>query len=177
MSSSSMRSRWSVPSSPSSRFRTRSHGAERASFCLQIDGRFFDKLEHVGRRTRQDDAPFGGIQLVLVGDFFQLPPVPTKGVMNFAFEAQSWKACVPKVCSRCPTDPLGMSIPDDALFCRSVMVDGPPLSGLPSEGRQLCEDPEPDAARMSGQDEQQDPVGTQATHRLRGRHLLGALPS
>lgn len=27
----------------------------------------------------------------------RLPPVPQKGVMNFAFEARSWKACVPKV--------------------------------------------------------------------------------
>lgn len=66
----------------------------------QIDGRFFDKLEYVGRRTRQNDLPFGGIQLVLVGDFFQLPPVPNKGIMNFAFEARSWKECVPRVSTK-----------------------------------------------------------------------------
>ena len=38
----------------------------------------FDKLEAVARATRGSDAPFGGIQLVLSGDFHQLPPV-TRG--------------------------------------------------------------------------------------------------
>ena len=43
---------------------------------------------------------FGGIQLVLSGDFFQLPPVPDKTSQGgqvaqcFAFEAESWDRCV-----------------------------------------------------------------------------------
>ncbi|KAF8634433.1 hypothetical protein AX15_000883 [Amanita polypyramis BW_CC] len=65
-----------------------------------IDGKLFDKLEHLARLMRRDRRPFGGIQLVLSGDFCQLPPVPGRGAEGeeipamFAFEAQSWNACV-----------------------------------------------------------------------------------
>ena len=40
-----------------------------------IDGMFFEALDQIGRVVRgQSTKPFGGIQLVLSGDFFQLPP-------------------------------------------------------------------------------------------------------
>jgi ATP-dependent DNA helicase PIF1 len=40
-----------------------------------IDGMFFEALDQIGREVReQPNKPFGGIQLVLSGDFFQLPP-------------------------------------------------------------------------------------------------------
>ncbi|PSS37108.1 hypothetical protein PHLCEN_2v981 [Hermanssonia centrifuga] len=66
-----------------------------------IDGKFFDKLEYIARALRGNDKPFGGIQLVLSGDFCQLPPVPdqNKGIQiaaTFAFEADSWNRCVGK---------------------------------------------------------------------------------
>ena len=40
-----------------------------------IDAALFDKLDFVARMIRGRPAPFGGIQLLLTGDFFQLPPV------------------------------------------------------------------------------------------------------
>jgi hypothetical protein len=40
-----------------------------------LDGHLFDKLEEVARRVRSSTAVFGGVQLVLAGDFYQLPPV------------------------------------------------------------------------------------------------------
>lgn len=40
-----------------------------------IDGDLFDKLEAVACSVRNNDRPFGGIQLILSGDFLQLPPV------------------------------------------------------------------------------------------------------
>ena len=34
-----------------------------------------DKLEHVARKVRACELPFGGLQVIASGDFFQLPPV------------------------------------------------------------------------------------------------------
>ncbi|KAH7929350.1 hypothetical protein BV22DRAFT_131787 [Leucogyrophana mollusca] len=72
-----------------------------------LDGCLFDKLEEIARTVRQCEKPFGGIQLILSGDFFQLPPVPeqdsmTKIPSTFAFDARSWSRCIdqPVVLSR-----------------------------------------------------------------------------
>lgn len=60
-----------------------------------VDGHLFDKLEELARILRTSDQPFGGIQLVITGDFFQLPPVSDgpRGT-KFAFEAESWSRCI-----------------------------------------------------------------------------------
>lgn len=56
-----------------------------------VDGDLFDKLEAIARQLRANGRPFGGIQLVITGDFFQLPPVPDYGkVAKFAFDAATW---------------------------------------------------------------------------------------
>ena len=44
-----------------------------------IDGEYFDKLEGVARAVKKSKKPFGGIQLILCGDFLQLPPVGKDG--------------------------------------------------------------------------------------------------
>ncbi|GLB36504.1 putative dna repair and recombination [Lyophyllum shimeji] len=65
-----------------------------------IDGALFDKLENIAREVRHNEKPFGGIQLVLSGDFCQLPPVPGRDKKGqqitpvFAFDAKTWHACV-----------------------------------------------------------------------------------
>ena len=52
-----------------------------------IDAGLFDKLEAVARAVRKCKKPFGGIQLVLCGDFFQLPPVTKEGeVKQYCFQ-------------------------------------------------------------------------------------------
>ncbi len=38
-----------------------------------------DALDSVLRRLRRDERPFGGVQLLLIGDLFQLPPVTKQG--------------------------------------------------------------------------------------------------
>ncbi|CRG84452.1 DNA repair and recombination protein pif1, mitochondrial [Talaromyces islandicus] len=57
-----------------------------------VDGDLFDKLEEIARRIRNNGRPFGGIQLVVTGDFFQLPPVPETSTREakFAFDAATW---------------------------------------------------------------------------------------
>lgn len=60
-----------------------------------IDGDLFDKLEQVARIIRNNGSPFGGIQLVVTGDFFQLPPVPEKDrAAKFSFDAATWNTCI-----------------------------------------------------------------------------------
>ena len=60
-----------------------------------VDGGLFDKLEALARTLRRNERPFGGIQLVITGDFFQLPPVPDYGrEAKFTFESESWNRCV-----------------------------------------------------------------------------------
>lgn len=57
-----------------------------------VDADFYDKLETVARKIRNNGKPWGGIQIVATGDFFQLPPVPDDGkIARFAFEAAKWK--------------------------------------------------------------------------------------
>ncbi|ESZ96563.1 hypothetical protein SBOR_3065 [Sclerotinia borealis F-4128] len=63
-----------------------------------VDGDLFDKLEAIARGIRNNGRPFGGIQLVITGDFFQLPPVPdynqkSRGV-KFAFDATTWGTAI-----------------------------------------------------------------------------------
>jgi len=51
----------------------------------------FDKLELLARKLRYNELPFGGIQLILTGDFLQLPCIETD---EFCFEAKSWDKCI-----------------------------------------------------------------------------------
>ncbi|KAK9471847.1 PIF1-like helicase-domain-containing protein, partial [Dipodascopsis tothii] len=62
-----------------------------------VDGALFDKLDQVARIIRNATSrPFGGIQLIVTGDFFQLPPVPEGGrATKFAFDATSWTEAIP----------------------------------------------------------------------------------
>lgn len=54
----------------------------------------FDKLEILARKIRKNEQPFGGIQIILSGDFLQLPPVKST---NFCFESFSWDMVIDKV--------------------------------------------------------------------------------
>jgi len=49
--------------------------------------KLFEKLDKIGRAIRNKDTFFGGLQLIVVGDFLQLPPVKDK----FVFEHPLWQ--------------------------------------------------------------------------------------
>lgn len=55
-----------------------------------LDPDLFDKLELMARILRGNNLPFGGVQLILTGDFLQLPVV---GSSKLCFEAKSWETC------------------------------------------------------------------------------------
>jgi len=53
---------------------------------------FFELIEEVARLVRGNDNPFGGMQVVLLGDFYQLPPVGKD--CSFCFESKRWKEVI-----------------------------------------------------------------------------------
>lgn len=55
-----------------------------------VSAELFDMLSFIGSRIRGNNLPFGGIQLVVCGDFFQLPPVGLGKNTKFCFESQIW---------------------------------------------------------------------------------------
>ncbi|CAG8484400.1 7491_t:CDS:1 [Funneliformis mosseae] len=59
-----------------------------------LDAQLFDKLEFIARAIRNNNRPFGGLQLVVTGDFFQLPPVSKDRSSKFCFDADRWKVCI-----------------------------------------------------------------------------------
>ena len=60
--------------------------------------KIFDVLEELARLMKHSQQPFGGIQLIMSGDFYQLPPIgdpnePSTG--QFCFESQQWLKVIP----------------------------------------------------------------------------------
>ena len=58
-----------------------------------ISSDIFEKLDIIGQKIRKNGKPFGGIQIILSGDFLQLPPVKAN---EFCFESFSWDICINK---------------------------------------------------------------------------------
>ncbi|XP_068618018.1 ATP-dependent DNA helicase PIF1 [Battus philenor] len=61
-----------------------------------VDGAFFEKVEAIARYIRKNEKPFGGIQLILCGDFLQLPPVVerSRNGKKFCFQSACWDKCI-----------------------------------------------------------------------------------
>lgn len=68
-----------------------------------------DMVDAVVREIKGDDRPFGGMQVVLVGDFFQLPPIGKRRETNpelwqeekmseFVYHSRAWKALDLAIC-------------------------------------------------------------------------------
>lgn len=64
-----------------------------------LDGSVLDMVDQILRTVRQNGDAFGGLQVVCIGDFFQLPPVTRQGdVMRYAFESTAWQRMKPLIC-------------------------------------------------------------------------------
>ena len=59
-----------------------------------------DMVNEVAKKVRENDAPFGGIQIVLCGDFFQLPPVNRSDAREggFVVNSAAWNELDPSIC-------------------------------------------------------------------------------
>ena len=56
-----------------------------------LPGKTLNFLDYWFRKVRRQDVPFGGIQVIFVGDFLQLPPVAKTGKYDWAFMSNAWK--------------------------------------------------------------------------------------
>ncbi|MES2622876.1 MAG: PIF1 family DEAD/DEAH box helicase [Patescibacteria group bacterium] len=72
-----------------------------------LSGNTFDMINAVCKSVRQvPDKPFGGLQVICVGDFFQLPPIIKKNTNSlelfedngFVFSSSAWRELKPLTC-------------------------------------------------------------------------------
>ena len=59
-----------------------------------------DMIDTLLRGARKNDIPFGGVQVILCGDFFQLPPVNRRDARDgsFVVNSSSWRDLGPVIC-------------------------------------------------------------------------------
>lgn len=64
--------------------------------------KIFEILDRIGKQVRKDTRPFGGLQVIFSGDFYQLPPVDDRqnddpAASAFCFESSDWLGTFPVV--------------------------------------------------------------------------------
>lgn len=59
-----------------------------------------DMVNQICKIARLDNRPFGGLQVILCGDFFQLPPIKEQNFeeTSFAYKSDSWKELDLTIC-------------------------------------------------------------------------------
>lgn len=65
-----------------------------------LEARVLDLVDTACRLLRSNNHPFGGLQVVFCGDFFQLPPVHKNGEPKpgFAYTSAAWQKADPVTC-------------------------------------------------------------------------------
>lgn len=66
-----------------------------------LDSRTLELIDAVCKAIKEPFSPFGGLQTVFVGDFFQLPPVARFDdpvPPQFAFQSFAWQQAAPAIC-------------------------------------------------------------------------------
>lgn len=64
-----------------------------------LDASRLDLLDSICKSAKESPLPFGGIQIIMCGDFFQLPPVDSKNENpELAYESSAWKNSDIKTC-------------------------------------------------------------------------------
>jgi len=57
-----------------------------------------DLLDQIARKLRRGNAPFGGLQVVMSGDLFQLPPITDRNSPQYITEAEVWQKADLAIC-------------------------------------------------------------------------------
>ena len=109
-----------------------------------LTAELLDKLNAIAQIIRKNTNPFGGIQLLLVGDFYQLPPViksanvqeqyEVNGVKTvFAFESETWSKfihiCIELTIIQRQKDPVFQQIVKEARIGKLSKESGAIIKG------------------------------------------------
>ena len=63
-----------------------------------LDADRLDLVDRICKKVKNPFLPFGGIQVIMCGDFFQLPPVSQDNKPHFAYNSSIWKNTDIKIC-------------------------------------------------------------------------------
>lgn len=64
-----------------------------------LHGNRLDMINHVAKTVRNSSLPFGGMQVILVGDLYQLPPINRESAeIDFVHYSKSWKELDLSIC-------------------------------------------------------------------------------
>jgi len=63
-----------------------------------LDADRLNLVDRICKQVKDPFLPFGGIQVIMCGDFFQLPPVNRDQKLRFAYESSVWRNSDIKVC-------------------------------------------------------------------------------
>lgn len=64
-----------------------------------LHGRRLDMINQLCKLLRESDEPFGGLQVILTGDLFQLPPIDRGATsIDFVHKSQAWNELNPTIC-------------------------------------------------------------------------------
>lgn len=64
-----------------------------------LHGQRLDMINRVAKLLRNSEAPFGGLQVILVGDLFQLPPISRgRDRFDFAYLSAAWDELNLQIC-------------------------------------------------------------------------------
>jgi ATP-dependent DNA helicase PIF1 len=64
-----------------------------------LHGKRLDMIDEICKLLRVSDKPFGGLQIILTGDLFQLPPIDRGATtIDFVHLSEAWKNLNPKIC-------------------------------------------------------------------------------
>lgn len=63
-----------------------------------LDADRLSLVDRVCKKVKDPFLPFGGLQIIMCGDFFQLPPITQGQKLRFAYESSIWQNSNIKVC-------------------------------------------------------------------------------
>lgn len=63
-----------------------------------LHGSRLDMVNRVAKWLRSNSAPFGGLQVIFVGDLFQLPPVTKGDEVDWVHTSEAWLEAAPEPC-------------------------------------------------------------------------------